>query len=136
MTQLRSIEIDFDIHKMIEQERRSFDEAPNDVLRRLLEISTDATQFPSLPGRPWTGKGVTLPHGTELRMDYNGRLHTGQIHNGVWLVEGKRSNSHSAAAAGVALTRDGRHPSLDGWIYWHVRRPDDDSWVLLKTLRE
>ena len=136
MTEVRSIEIDFDIHKKIEAERRSFDESPNDVLHRLLKIKTGATPFPPFEGRPWTGKGVTLPHGTELRMDYNGRLHSGLIRNGVWLVEGKRFNSPSAAAGGVALTKDGRQPSLDGWIYWYVRRPDDDHPVLLKTLRE
>lgn len=136
MTQLRTIDIDFDIHKKIETERRSFDESANDVLRRLLKIDTGAIPLESPAGWPWTGKGVTLPHGTELRMDYNGRLHTGRIHNGAWLVEGKQFNSPSAAAGGIALTKDGRHPSLDGWIYWHVRQPDAKDWVLLKTLRE
>ena len=34
----RSIDIDFDVHKKIELERRSFMESPNDVLRRLLAL--------------------------------------------------------------------------------------------------
>lgn len=136
MTQLRTIEIDFDVHKKIETERRSFDESPNDVLRRLLNIATGPIPQETADGWPWTGKGVELSHGTELRMDYNGKRHTGRIHNGTWLVEGKRFTSPSAAAGGVALTKDGRHPSLDGWIYWHVRRPGDRDWTLLKKLRE
>ena len=35
-TTCRKIDIDFDVHKCIESARRSFEETPNDVLRRLL----------------------------------------------------------------------------------------------------
>ena len=38
MAEVRTIEIDFDIHKLIETERRSFAESPNMVLRRLLNL--------------------------------------------------------------------------------------------------
>ena len=76
-----------------------------------------------------------MPHGTELRLEYNGIVHSGRIENGQWIVEGKRFNSPSAAAGGVARTRAGKATSLDGWIYWQVRRPSDDRWVALETLR-
>lgn len=36
---MRTIEVDFDIHQLIELERRNFEETPNDVLRRLLGLS-------------------------------------------------------------------------------------------------
>lgn len=143
MTQLRSIEIDFDVHKRIEAERKSFAESPNDVLRRLLEIEPQegghvaiASPPASAPkARPWWGKGVTLPHGTELRMEYNGRLHSGRIDDGRWFVEGKSFNSPSAAAGGVAMTKSGNRPSLDGWEYWHVRLPGEHDWTPLSALR-
>jgi len=137
LTQMRTIEIDFEVHKKIEMERTSFAEMPNDALRRLLQIEGGANPVPakSSGGRPWSGKGVILPHGTELRMEYNGRVHSGRIDNGSWLVEGKTFKSPSAAAGGVGLTKDGRHPSLDGWIYWQAKRPGDTSWIGIDQLR-
>lgn len=139
MSEMRTIEIDFDVHKRIELERTSFNEPPNTALRRLLGIDAAASAAPPQPttpaGRPWAGKGVTLLHGTELRMEYNGRVYTGQIEDGRWVIEGKKFKSPSAAASGVALTKDGRHTSLDGWIYWHVKRPGDAAWLRLSELR-
>ena len=84
MSELRTIEIDFDVHQMIEMERQSFMESPNDVLRRLLKIGerSSGNSVPVSEGRSWSGKGVTLPHGTELRMEYRGRQYSGVIDNG------------------------------------------------------
>src|SRR5690348_4983985 len=105
--QLRTtIEIDFDVHKAIEMARQSFSETPNDVLRRLLKIGQGAGSLPETgpprgSGRPWSGKGVVLPHGTRLRMEYNGRSHSGEIIDGQWHVESGVYGSPSAAAVGV-----------------------------------
>ena len=136
MSELRTIEIDFDVHKTIEKERRSFSETPNEVLRRLLRLGGQPPAAVATPAghRAWSGKGVTLPHGTELRMRYNGRQHSGAIENGRWLVEGRSFNSPSAAAGGVALTKAGTRTSLDGWIYWHAKRPGDAHWIAIKEL--
>jgi hypothetical protein len=139
MPDLRTIEIDFDVHKIIELERSSFSETPNEVLRRLLRVNGASSAPKVVPdtnaGRPWAGKGVTLPHGTDLRMEYNGRRYTGTIDNGEWVVEGERFKSPSAAAGGVALTKDGKRTNLDGWIYWYAKRPGDTDWVSIKQLR-
>ena len=134
VTELRTIEIDFEVHKRIELERQSFAESPNAVLRRLLQIEGPPPTIPR-EGRPWAGKGVTLPHGTELRMEYNGRVHTGVIQNGAWVVEGDIYSSPSAAAGGVARTKSGKSTSLDGWIYWQAKRPGDAEWAGIATLR-
>ena len=131
MTEFRTINIDFDVHKKIETERRNFTETPNEVLRRLLKIAGPA---PTANGRQWSGEGVALPHGTELRMEYNGAVYHGRIDDGGWLVEGKRFNSPSGAA-GVAKTRAGNTTKLDGWLYWQARRPGDHDWASIKELR-
>lgn len=142
MQQMRSIEIDFDVHKHIEIARLAFDESPNDVLRRLLAINTSRTpaavaaEIQKPKGSAWYGKGVELPHGTELRMEYNGKIHLGQIDNSVWKVEGTQSSSPSDAAASVARTKDGGKPSLNGWNYWHVKRPTDRTWRPISALRK
>lgn len=140
MVETRAVEIDFEVHQRIELERRSFAEPDNLVLRRLLGINEDESrselyaQFLS-NGRPWSGKGVLLPHATLLRMEYNGKQHVGQIENGEWVVEEKRFRSPSAAASGVALTKLGKHPSLDGWKYWEAKKPGENSWTPIDVLR-
>lgn len=136
MTLLREISIDLDVHKLIEAERRSFEEPPLAALRRLLglpELQTQAVA-PSQEGRSWQSKGVTLPHGTLLRMSYNGREHEGRIEDGAWLVDGMTFKSPSGAACGVARTKDGKPTSLDGWGYWEVKRPSDPSWTKISSL--
>lgn len=136
MSTMRATEIDFDVHKKIEAERQSFEETDNDVLRRLLNISEHRPKaiIPRTEKRPWTKRRVTLPHGTELRMEYNGRQYTGEIADGRWIVDGRAYTTPSAAARGVAVTKDGRHTNLDGWRYWHVKRPGDVEWTRIGKL--
>lgn len=140
MTEMRTIEIDIDVHKLIERERASFAETPNAVLRRLLKLGaapearTGVSSGKAYSGA-WTGKGVTLPAGTELRMEYRGHEHRGVIDGAAWVIGGQRFKSPSAAAGGVAETKNGSRPSLDGWKYWQVKRPGDEGWVALATLR-
>lgn len=135
MSETRTIEIDFDVHKLIETERTGFSETPNAVLRRLLKLGVPDRPAAIASGDAWTGKGVTLPAGTELRMEYRGREHRGIIQDAAWLVDGQRFKSPSAAASGVAMTKSGKHPSLDGWKYWQARRPGDPGWTALDSLR-
>jgi len=131
------IEIDFDVHKLVETERRSFAETPNDALRRLLGLSHRVKPLEKTGKgmRSWSGEGVTLPHGTSLKMSYNGRQHEGKIVDGKWYVDGKTCDSPSGAASGVALTKGGKRTRLDGWIYWQVRVPGDASWTPIGVLR-
>ena len=139
MREMRTIEIDFDVHKAVELERRSFSETENDALRRLLKLSeasvtTLTTPSAETDGLPWFRKGVTLPHGTRLRMQYNGQQHSGIVENGEWVVEGGRFNTPSGAASRVAVTKNGNHTSLDGWAYWFVKRPGDTDWIEIRQL--
>lgn len=135
--ELRTIEIDFDIHKAIELERRSFGESPNDVLRRLLRLGDGKTQQSETKteGRAWSGKGVTLPHGTELKMEYNGIVYNGSIQDGRWACGNGLHAGPSPAAAAVATTRGGTKPSLNGWVYWHAKMPGSARWTPISTLR-
>ncbi len=142
MNDFRQIDIDFEVHKAIELARRSFSESPNHVLRRLLGIKKSSfTQNQSQPPnnqksfKSWQGKGVELPHSTELRMDYNGVSYEGTIDNGKWLVEGTSYASPSGAANGVTVTKDGTKTQLNGWVYWQARLPGTEVWTPLSTLK-
>ena len=136
--EMRSIEIDFEVHQKIEIERKSFSESPNESLRRLLGLGTPSDQTPSAAqtdGRAWSGKGVTLPHGTELRMDYNGVEYRGTIDDGKWACGNGLHAGPSPAAAAVASTKRGKTPSLNGWMYWQAKKPGSSTWVPINEFR-
>lgn len=130
----RMIEIDFDVHKKIETERRGFDESANDVLRRLLSIE-EAPRIEGLPTKrkSW-GKGVVeLPHGTKLQATYNGHSMKAEIVDGQWVNEdGSVHTAPSSALSSFARTKDGNSTQLNGKEYWFVKLPGSDSWVLYK----
>ncbi len=135
MSQFRTIEIDFDVHKRIELERTNFGESPNEVLRRILGITQNSEiKNHENPRKSWSSDGVTLPHGTELRMTYNGIEYSGAINDGAWLVEGEEYNSPSGAAGAVARTKQGKPTPLNGWKYWFVKKPGASNWSALWDL--
>jgi hypothetical protein len=134
MSEYRPIDIDFDVHKKIELERQSFAETDNEVLRRLLSIGHSLkASAANISGRPWVWKGVELPHGTELRMTYNGRTHSGMIQNGRWMIGGREYSSPSSAAGALARTKAGGSPSLNGWELWEAKLPGTERWRGLKS---
>lgn len=138
MAEFRTIEIDFDVHKLIENERTGFAESANDALRRLLKLrprTAKPNKSPVSGRRSWSDEGVTLAHGTSIKMSYNGRLHEGEIVDGKWVVGGKTFDSPSGAASGVAITKRGKHTRLDGWIYWEAKRPGENRWARISSLR-
>ncbi|MCC7046134.1 MAG: hypothetical protein IT562_05425 [Alphaproteobacteria bacterium] len=144
---MRTIQIDFDVHKLIEMERRGFDESPNSALRRLLKLpeadtvsksSSTHTLSGSAGGQSWRGEGVVLEHGTKLRMSY-GRpkaTYQGTIINGEWVIGTQRFDSPSGAASAVAVTGKGRSTRLNGWTLWEVQRPDETTWTSIAKLRK
>jgi len=131
-----TIEIDFDVYKLIENERRGFDDPPLAALRRLLKLPDAPSLRPDEPpaGRPWIYKGKALPHGTQLQMRYNYRRHEGRVVDGRWLVEGEFYDTPSGAAVGVARTKDGKPTNLNGWDYWEVKEPGRDRWLPINLL--
>lgn len=136
-----TIEIDFDIHKMIEAERRSFSEKPYLALRRLLslpekEVQPEASEVRT-SGRVWMEDGVRIPHGSLARMEYarGQQKYEGQFLDGYLVVNGAEYSSLSAAASAVAKTKNGGSPSLNGWNYWEVQLPGADRWELMEHMR-
>ena len=134
-----SIEIDFDIHKLIESERRGFSEQPYLALRRLLKLPDIDTvvETASTAGVPWQEDRVVIPHGSLARMEYGrgSQVYEGQFLNGALVVNGQRFKSLSAAASAVARTKDGGKASLNGWNYWEVKMPGSDKYRPMEHLR-
>src|SRR5262245_36093186 len=104
MVQLVPIEIDFDIHKLIETERRGFDEPPYFALRRLLNLPETKPIKPSVladstQGRSWREGLVEIPHGSLARMEYDrGRqVYEGKFLEGRIVINGSQFESLSEA---------------------------------------
>lgn len=138
----QKIDIDWDIHRMIESERRGFDEAPYMALRRLLKLPelemgaiSSATEA---EGLPWYEDGVTVPHGSLARMSYQrgSQVFEGRFLNGRLVVSGKNFDSLSAAANALAETKDGKKTQLNGWNYWEALFPGEKKWRSLKQMRD
>ena len=141
--QLQKIEIDFDIHKLIETERRSFEEAPYIALRRLLNLpppktATNDTEPTIGEGRPFIEGGVTVPHGSLARMQYQRgkQVYEGRFLNGNLVVNGQSFCSLSAAATALAITKKGGKTSLNGWLYWQAKFPNETDWRSLLAMRD
>jgi hypothetical protein len=142
MQQLQKIDIDWDIHKMIEAERSSFDEPPYIALRRLLRLpAPKRTITPEKhevgTGLPWVDDGVTVPHGSLARMEYlrGSQVYEGQFLNGKLLVNGQAFDTLSAAADALAVTKNGSKTSLNGWNYWKAKFPGETKWRSLDIMR-
>jgi hypothetical protein len=142
MPQLRSIEIDFDIHKLIEAERKSFDEPPYVALRRLLGLPPSPTEMALAtldvpPSPPFREDGVEVPHGSRARMEYDRgkQLFEGRFLNGKLVVDGRTFDSLSGAASELAITRKGTRTKLNGWLYWSVQLPGQTEWMPMKDVR-
>ncbi len=137
-----TIEIDFEVYKLIEAERRSFSEAPLAALRRLLKLPERQALPTNAPiaqpsGKPWSDDGVAVPHGSRARMEYGrgSQRYEGLFLDGMLVVNGRKFNSLSEAASALARTKDGRSTSLNGWNYWEVQFPNSDRWELMEHLR-
>lgn len=142
MQQVQKIEIDWDIYKLIETERRGFDEPHYVALRRLLKLPPPKSPVTSEKtimgeGLPWSEDGVVVPHGSAARMEYlrGAQVYEGQFLNGKLVVNGRSYDTLSTAASDLAITKNGTKTSLNGWNYWQAQFPGEKKWRSLKGMR-
>ena len=106
--QSSTIKIDIDVFQLIVAEKQSLEKSDNEALRRLFLLD-----HPSKMGDgSLTTKGVELPEGRQLNMEYNGNKNFGKVVQGELSVEGRNDNSPSQAA--VARTKAGEKTRLNG----------------------
>lgn len=131
---METIRIDFDVHKEIEKRRTSFDDTPNDVLRRVFDLpaitAVEETVEPSDTKEGLMTKGVFFANGTKLRNQSRGKFFSAIISDGKVLFEGNGYSSLSAAAVNAA---DGT--STNGWLFWEYYDEPSQEWELCKKKR-
>ncbi|WP_162806542.1 DUF4357 domain-containing protein [Sphingosinicella terrae] len=90
-----------------------------------------ATHFHMDAGAGALFKGVFLPNGTELRATYKGKTYSALISDSQWIDLSTGTSRSSPSQAAYSIT--GRN--VNGWLFWLVRRPDDEDWRSLNSLR-
>lgn len=133
----KQISIDLDVHKEIELRRESFDDSPNDVLRKVFKliISRHPEKKPEISSQIFRApsalalKGATLKEGLLLRKYAKGTLHQAIIKNGK--IEYNGRVYHSPSAAAWAVTKS----STNGWIFWEYFDAESSDWKILDNLR-
>ena len=130
---MRTIEVDFDVYKVLTMRRATEDITENDVLRELLGLTRSGKSHPAAnaatPG-DWVTKGVRFPVGTEFRANYKGQTYLGRVEGAALVLKGERFDTPSAAA--MSITKN----PVNGWTFWECRMPGRASWQMLKTLRK
>lgn len=129
---MATVEIDFEVYKELTARRATEATTYNDVIRDLLGLDAEPevadTRAPGAGGLEM--KGVFLPNGTQLSVTYKGQTYTAEIKDGAWIgSDGVRRNTPSDAACAITQT------NVNGWRFWHVKRPNDKSWKVLNSLR-
>ena len=142
---MRTIEVDFEVHQLIEANRRGFDDPANAVLRRLLRIDgKDINHSPTettpetaskYPDGSWTKRGVHLDSGAELKVSYAEVEAYGRVDGGRLMFDGKGYDAPSPAVMEVVAVRRGKSVSINGWKHLYVRESMHGSWFSLDQLR-
>jgi putative antitoxin of VapBC-like toxin-antitoxin system len=127
---MATIDIDFEVYKELTMRRQSESDSCNDVIRRLLKLNR--APHPNVSGVVSGAifKGIMFPDGTQFRVNYKGQTHTAEIKKGVW-VDAKGITRASPSEAAHAITGT----NVNGWRFWHCRRPNDAGWQIMDRLR-
>jgi hypothetical protein len=124
-----SISVSLEIYKLIEENRLSFEESHDEILRRMLNLPIPEEQ-PIIQSDFYLGCSVSVPLGTQLRKFYKGMEYRADIKDGgIWL-NGKKYPTLNQAANAVSDSNQ------NAWNFWEVKRPQDSKWMPLNNLRK
>ena len=112
----KEILISLEVAKCIENDRQSFEETEDDILRRKygLPRAPRPDTHNGSGTRPLVCRGGRIPHGTKLLADYKGRPWSAKVENGRIFVEGNPNAYNSPTAAASSITKG----NVNGWWFW------------------
>ena len=88
------INVSFETYKVLTSLRANESTTYDDVIRDLLKLPSEPKNTDHAALRKgWTYKGVTLPHGTDLRANYKGETYTAKIEDDKWMQDGTPQSS-------------------------------------------
>jgi len=122
------IEIDFDVWKELTLRLENEQDTYSAVIRRILRLPNAPKKIN--PGKSWITGGVEFPEGTEFRAMYKKRYYYAKVEAGALVIDGQRFYSPSKAARHIT------NNSVNGWIFWECKIPEQDSYQVISLLRE
>jgi hypothetical protein len=130
---MHTIEVDFDVFKLLTVKRATEEVTYNDVIRELLGLAPGKVAPLEEPSQAhsgdWICKGVRFATGTEFRASYKGQIYVGGVEGGALQIRGKTFSSPSAAAMSIT------NSPVNGWRFWECRTPGQQTWQLMESLR-
>jgi len=117
---MRTIRISEQVYKEIAK-RGEFGETPNDVLERVFKITKIKPRS--------LRRSLFPPNYTECRFNRNGEYVYGMIENGELILSIGSYSAFSTAAKALTGT------SLNGWLYWEIKLPNENQWILADNWR-
>lgn len=127
--EMKQINIDLDVYKVIEQERKSFNETHNEILRRKYGFEPAKEEKSEQQIGGLYVSGVLLKNGLKLHSNYKGRIIEARVENNVIVYNGKSFTSPSAAAG------EATGNSVNGWQWWLFFNEETGKWLTLNRLR-
>lgn len=136
------IEVSFDRWKSLTALLRDEDDSYDAVIDRLIRERDGVAQVDSVGdgnvgnllldgGTGAWFKDVFLPDGTELRATHKGKTYFAKISGSEWVDLETGESRTSPSKAAYFITGN----SVNGWLFWLVRRPKDREWNSLSALR-
>ena len=122
------IDVTIDVYKLIEQNRHSFGETHDRILRRMLGLPIP-NEKPTIEGTVYLGEGVYVPVGTLLRKEYKRKEYIAEVKDGGIWINGEKFPTINQAVNAISDSPQ------DAWRFWKVKRPQDSKWILLDNLR-
>ena len=127
--EMTHISIDLEVYKEIQKRLESFNETPNQILRRVFELPAIVEESPREITSGLHLKGVHLIEGLKLRKKYKGRMLEAEVKDGHILYDGKSFTSPSGAAV------EATGHSVNGWRFWEFFDESAGTWRPLSILR-
>jgi len=135
------IDVSFALWKALTALLRDEHDSYDAVIERLLESSPDdlpktevgaeRTEPEDTSSAGAYFKEVFLPNGTELRATYKGKTHFAEIRDSEWIDRESGRTRTSPSQAAYSITGK----NVNGWLFWIVKRPNDEGWRSLNALR-
>jgi hypothetical protein len=122
------INVSIEVYKLIEQNRHSFEDTHDDILKRLLKIPVSRERAP-IQGELNLGCGVSVPFGTLFRKEYKRKEYIAEAKEGGIWVNGRIYPTLNQATNAVS------NSNQNAWLFWEVKRPQDSKWIPIDDLR-
>lgn len=132
MKKFKEILISLEVAKAIYNDKQSFDESEDSVLRRKYRLPSTGESYveDAKDSRPLVCKGGYIPNGVRLRARYKSRIWNAKVENARIYIEGDPQPYYSPTDAAFSITKG----NVNGWRFWEYQT-ESGQWKILSSIR-